>query len=422
MAATHLHFDCTFGISGDMTVGALVDLGVALEAIADRLRDLPIGPFHLRAEPLLRQGIRGTRVHVEVAEDEKPHRHLRHVLEILGAASLSAAARRRAELAYRRLAEAEAHVHGSTADKIHFHEVGAKDAIVDVAAAMVAVELLGAESFSAGPIYVGSGTIQCQHGVMPVPAPATAELLRALPHAAGPFTGEMVTPTGAAILRALLEDAGEPPIGGQGVESPARVVQRIGYGAGTRELPGASNYLRVLLCESPRAAAGGEEGDALPLHRHQIVVLETEIDDMAPETAGYVMERLLAREALDVQFSPVQMKKNRPGLRIRVLCEPRREAALVECLVRETSTFGVRRELTERWCLARRMETVATRLGPVAVKLGLWGERVIKASPEYEACRALAERHGVPLAEVYDLARAAAAERWGAAGGPNHDA
>lgn len=401
MPTTHLHFDCYSGISGDMTIGALVDLGAPVEEIERCLKGLPIGPFSLRAERVKRQGIMGTKVHVEVAEDPHAHRHLRHILEIVEGAALPAQVIRRARRAYQKLAEAEAHVHGTTPEAIHFHEVGAKDAILDVAGAMVALELLGIKSFSTSPVAVGSGTVQCRHGVMPVPAPATAELLKGLPQVAGEVVSELVTPTGAAILSTVIEEAGvrlaRPGMGGL-------VARRIGYGAGDKVFEGRANFLRAMLCDAPGSPA---EETRLPVEEHEVAVLETEIDDMSPEVAGYLMDRLLADGAYDVQFSPVQMKKNRPALRVRVLCEPAREGKLAERIFRETSTFGIRRERLERWCLARRLEEVPTPLGPVAVKVGLWGKRVLKVSPEYEACRALAEARGLALAEVYELVRAA---------------
>jgi len=302
-------------------------------------------------------------------------------------------------------------VHGTAPEKIHFHEVGAKDAILDVAGAMMGIELLGIESFSASPVTVGSGMVQCRHGLLPVPAPATAELLKGLPTVAGDLQAELVTPTGAAILSTLLaEGRGRPA-----AEGSVLVTERIGYGAGDKDFEGRANFLRLLLCRErrPEAEAPPRLQPELPAERTAVLVLETEIDDMSPEVAGYLMDRLLADGAWDVQFSPVQMKKNRPGLRLRVLCDPEREAPLAERLFRETSTFGLRRQLVERWRLERRLEQVQTPLGPVAVKVGLWGGRVLKVSPEFESCRALAETHGMALAEVYDLARAAIREKYG---------
>ncbi|MEN6625071.1 MAG: nickel pincer cofactor biosynthesis protein LarC [Candidatus Sumerlaeia bacterium] len=388
----HLHFDCYSGVSGDMTLGALVDLGVPIEEIERPLQALPIGPVRLRAEKVMRQGIQGTLVHVEVHEDHHAHRHLRHILEIIESAKdLPPRVVQRAATAFRLIAEAEALVHGKTIETIHFHEVGAKDAIVDVTGAMLGMELLGIDTFSVSPITAGFGYIDCAHGKMPVPAPATAELLKGLAWTPGPVEAEMATPTGVAIVRTLIAAA----------PAPARPLTsaRVGYGGGGRELKGIANYLRLWLCESI--------SPAIPALREPVLVLECEIDDMPAETAGYVMERLLEAGALDASFSAVQMKKNRPGLHVRVIAEPSKEATLAELLFKETSTLGVRRTLTERWALGRRAETVQTELGPVAVKVALWGERVLKAAPEYESCRELAIKTGRPLAEIYDIARIA---------------
>lgn len=470
MRPTHLHFDCYSGISGDMTLGALIDLGVSADELRARLAGLAIGPFALRAERVKRQGIMGTRVHVEVQEDdttrhpdahehpheyppahghghehghapphEHPHPHehahehhghahghdhphehahahehpaphaahghhhhvrLGDILTLLEGAALPPRAADRAARAYRKLAEAEAAVHGSTPEQIHFHEVGARDAVVDVAASMLALELLGIESFSVSPVTVGFGTVRCHHGLMPVPAPATAELLKGLVQVPGPIQAEMVTPTGAAILATLLEENARPA-------QSERAVERLGYGAGGRDFQGHPNFLRLALCRLAAPSAPD-----LPVREHTVAVLETEIDDMSPEIAGHLMDQLLADGAYDVQFSPVQMKKNRPALRLRVLCEPALEPRLAERLFRETSTFGIRRQTLARWCLERRMESVETPLGAVTVKLGLWGERVLKATPEYEDCRRLAQSAGQPLAEVYAQAQQAIRRRW----------
>lgn len=388
----HLHFDCYSGVSGDMTLGALVDLGVPVDEIARPLKALPIGPVELRAEKIIRHGIEGTQVHVEVHEDHHAHRHLKHIVEIIeGAKDLPPRVVKRATTAFRLIAEAEARVHGKTIESIHFHEVGAKDAIVDVTGAMLGMELLGIETFSVSPITTGFGYIDCAHGKMPVPAPATAELLKGLAWTPGPVEAEMATPTGVAIVRTLIADAS--------AQTPTLTSARVGYGGGGRELKEIANYLRLWLCDAP--------SPAIPAKLEPVLVLECEIDDMPAETAGYVMERLLEDGALDVSFSAVQMKKNRPGLHVRVIAEPANEAVLAERLFKETSTLGVRRTLTERWALGRRAETVQTELGPISIKIALWGDRVLKAAPEYESCRELALKTGRPLAEIYDIARAA---------------
>lgn len=393
-----LHFDCFNGISGDMTLGALVDLGVNLDELKSGLSRLPVGAFNLRAEKVKRAGIVGTLVHVEVEEDPHKHAHLRHIVEKVQAAGLPERVTRRALQAYQFIAEAEARVHGSTPEKIHFHEVGAKDAIVDVAGAMLGVEMLGAESFSCSVVATGHGTVKCAHGVMPVPAPATAEILKGMPTTPSEIPFELTTPTGAAILRTLAGDAAG--------RAPAMKTDAIGYGAGTRLLEGHPNYLRLLLGQSAETASG------LPVDREDIASLETEVDDMTPQVAGYLMDKLLAAGARDVQFHPVQMKKNRPGMQLHVLCLPGDIEPLAAMVLAETSTFGLRVHRAERLCLRRKMESVATPFGAVEVKLGFWGERILKANPEFEDCRKLAEAKGAALREVLDAARRAIEEKY----------
>lgn len=262
---------------------------------------------------------------------------------------------------------------------------------------MVGVEMLGAETFSTSAVVVGNGMVKCAHGVMPVPAPATAEILKGLSIASSKIQGEQTTPTGAAILKVLTGGTGAPA-----TFSP----EAIGYGAGSRVIEGHPNCLRLIFGEAASASA------ELPIDREEIMSIETEIDDMSPEVAGYVMERLFQAGARDAHFSPVQMKKNRPGQHLRVLCQPGDEARLAELIFRETSTFGLRVQKMGRYCLKRRMESVETVLGPIPVKIGLWGDKVLKVSPEFEACRAIAASTGRSLLEVFDLAQLAIRERY----------
>lgn len=408
-----LRFDCFNGVSGDMILGALVDLGLDCGELETRLRGLPVGEFHLKAERVKRQGIMGTKVDVEVQEDPHGHAHLRHVVEKVRAAGLPPLATERAVKAFELLADAEARVHGSTREKIHFHEVGAKDAILDVCGAMVGVEMLGIDSFSASVIAVGVGTVKCQHGIMPVPAPATAEILRGAPTEATDIPFELTTPTGAAILRVLCGDR----IG----VSAAMTVSDMGYGAGTRVIEGHPNMLRISVGESVGAhdgsgapgqsAAASATGAGGPFDIETITILETELDDLPGEALGYLMDRLFENGARDAQFQSVQMKKNRPGVQVRVLCAEADVDGLIEILFRETSAFGLRVSRAERRCLRRRMDLVRTSLGEIAVKVGLWGDRPFKVSPEFEDCREIARRTGFPLLEVYEVARRAIEEQ-----------
>jgi hypothetical protein len=282
---------------------------------------------------------------------------------------------------------------------------------------MAGIELLGAETFSASPLVVGFGTVTCRHGRMPVPAPATAVLLQGMPTTPGAVEGEMVTPTGAAILATLLGGEGGRGFvrgaAGQGADVSTLTAGRIGYGAGSREYENFANYLRLMLCQP----LGGEAaGGGLPVATETVRLLECELDDLTPEAAGWVLDRLLEAGALDAHWQPVQMKKNRPGLRLRVLTRGTDEARLAELIFRQTPTLGLRRSAVERWALARRAESVETDLGPVAVKVALWGDTVLKVSPEHADCAALAERHGLPLAEVQARAREAIRRRYGPVG------
>ncbi len=396
---THLHFDCYCGISGDMTLGALVDLGLSVEALEKGLKKLPIGPFSLGVEKIKRKGIMGTRVHVSVEEEPHVHRHLHQIREIVKTSDLPPDVARRSMQAYTHLAEAEAHVHGSTAEKIHFHEVAAKDAIVDIAGAMLGFHLLGIETFSVSNVITGSGSVTCQHGEIPVPAPATIELLKGIPHAPGPVEEEMTTPTGAAILATVVRDN---PVGGC-ILSPydPLVTMKTGYGGGLRILENRANYLRMFLCETPAAISGkNQAAGAVPADLDTIVRLECEIDDTTPEILGHVIDRIMQSGVLDAHCQPVQMKKSRPGHRLTVLCRPDQESATTEIIFRETSTFGLRRQSIQRWALQRRHEKVATHLGDIRVKIGLWGDDILKITPELEDCKKISENSDLPLREV----------------------
>jgi len=382
------YFDCFSGAGGDMIVAALIDAGADVEALRTGLSSLKIGGYNLSVERVTRQGIAATRFHVELEPTaHQPHRHLRHILDILKASDLPEGVQRKACRIFERLAEAEAAVHGTTVEKVHFHEVGAVDAIVDVVGAVFALDLLRADRVICSPIPTGSGTVTCDHGVLPIPAPATARLLHGVPIAACNEVGELTTPTGAAVLTTLASGFG--PI-------PEMTLTAVGYGAGAREGQGRPNVLRVLIGQ-----AAGDQSDA-----DQIVMLETNLDDASPEMIGYGMERLLKEGALDVYAVPIQMKKGRPGVVLTVLCHVAKASVMERVLFAETTTFGVRRRTVERTKLRRRFETVTTRFGDIRMKIGE-REDVVTASPEYEDCKAAAVKHGVALREVIAAANAA---------------
>jgi uncharacterized protein (TIGR00299 family) protein len=385
-----LYFDCFAGASGDMILGALVGAGADPRALVERLERLDVSNFEVRFSTVDRSGISATRAEVST-DDEQHHRHLSTILKIIERSRLSGQVKQRAARIFTRLAEAEARVHGIPVEKVHFHEVGAMDAIVDVVGACVGFELLGVERFVSSPLHVGSGSVEMAHGLFPVPPPAVAELLRDAPTYATYVRGELVTPTGAAIIGTLAESYGPLP--------PMR-VQATGYGAGSREYERFPNVLRVMIGEA--------EGDA---QSERLLVIETNLDDVSPQIVGHVMERAFARGALDCWFTPVQMKKNRPGVLVSILCRPRERDALTQLLFDETTTLGVRSYEVERRALAREIVRVETRFGPVAVKIARRDGRVTNVTPEYDDCRAAAERHGAPLRDVESAARAAYFEK-----------
>jgi pyridinium-3,5-bisthiocarboxylic acid mononucleotide nickel chelatase len=384
------YFDCFCGAAGDMIVASLLDAGADAGSLRAGFESMGVGGYTLSVEKTTKQGFAATRFIVDLDTSSKqPHRHLKDVKAIIERGSFSEAVRDRAIRIFERLAKAEACVHGTTIEKVHFHEVGAVDAILDIVGASLALESLGIERVCCSPIPTGSGTVKCQHGIMPVPAPATAELLKGVPLASCEETGELTTPTGAAILTEIAESFG--PV-------PSMAIESVGCGAGTREGKTRPNILRVLVGESAASEASGEIDS--------IVQLETNLDDSTPEVIGYCFERLLSAGALDVYTVPIQMKKGRLGVLLSVLCEPSDVSAMEEILFAETSTFGVRRQTWQRSKLSRRWETVQTPFGEVRMKVG---ERdgVVTASAEFEDCRKLAVEHGVALREVMAAASAA---------------
>ncbi|MCG3129286.1 MAG: Pyridinium-3,5-bisthiocarboxylic acid mononucleotide nickel insertion protein [Phycisphaerae bacterium] len=373
------YFDCFSGAAGDMIVAALSDAGVPEAALREAAGGLGVAGFGLRFERVKRKGLAAARFVVELAPGTpQPHRHLHHVEKILDAAALSGVVRDRAKAVFRRLAEAEAKVHATTVEKVHFHEVGAIDAIVDVALASFCLDFLKVDRIVCSPIPTGRGSIVCDHGVMPVPAPATAELLRGAPLAEADVEAELTTPTGAALLTTLASAFGP---------APAMRLAAIGVGAGGRDLPNRANVMRVLVGEADGAASD------------EVVVLEANLDDASPQVLAFAAERLLEAGGLDVYSVPIQMKKGRSGVMLCVLCEPGRVAACEETLFRETPTLGVRRTTMHRRVLPRRFETVGTRFGPIRMKVAE-GPGGVRASPEYEDCREAAIRTGTPLREV----------------------
>jgi uncharacterized protein (TIGR00299 family) protein len=387
------YFDCFSGISGDMTLGALVDAGCSLAEIETHLRRLPLSGWTVTAEKVSRRGFRATQVKVEFLDPQR-HRSLSTILELIAQAGLPSAIADRASHIFRRLGEAEALVHGVPIEKVHFHEVGAVDAIVDIVGAAAGFEQLGIEEFFCSAVNVGGGRVNTQHGNLPVPAPATAELLRGAPTYSTGIPRELVTPTGAAILTSVASQFGaQPPM----------TVSAIGLGAGSAELSEQPNVLRLFLGET--ATIGASEAELDAALQEDVVVLEANLDDMNPQVYGYFADLALEAGALDVFSVPVQMKKNRVGQLVTVLCGPADREKLTGLFFRETTTLGVRQSNVRRRTLQRESVTVETSLGPVRMKVARLNGNVLNVAPEYEDCRKLAAARGVPLKQV--LAEAA---------------
>ena len=380
------YFDCFSGASGNMILGALLDAGLALEDLQAELNKLHVSGFQLQVTRVKRQGIAAT--HVEVlTEETHTHRHLHHISEILTKSALDQPVKDASRRIFTRLAEAEAKVHDTTIERIHFHEVGALDAIVDVVGAVAGLRKLGVTKIYVSPFAQGTGFTICDHGKIPIPAPATVELLKGKPVRYTDIEAELVTPTGAAILSTLGEHFGLPPLISFDV---------IGYGAGTRELP-IPNTLRLFLGQHDEIAA---EYDC-----DTVTVIEANIDDMNPQLYDYLFEKLFANGALDVFTTPVMMKKNRPGIVLSVIAPPELRPPLVTIILTETTTIGVRWHDMPRAKAQRESCTVETAYGPVRVKISRLGAKIINIAPEYDDCKKLAQaRPEIPLKQIYQAA------------------
>jgi uncharacterized protein (TIGR00299 family) protein len=382
-----LHFDCFSGISGDMTLAALLDAGADESAVREGLESLGL-PIRLHVARVRKGGFAAMQVRIE-APEEHAHRHLPDVEAILARGRMSEGQRELALRIFRRLAEAEAAAHGMPLEKVHFHEVGALDSIADIAGAAIALDSLGVRRYTSRSVPTGTGTVRCAHGLMPVPAPGTAALLQGVPLAPTTIKGELTTPTGAAILTAVVQEW---------CEAPAMTVRAVGHGAGMRDLLEQPNLLRVFV---------GEVAEVPAEERDVVWLLETNLDDVPAEVVGYCFERLLEAGALDVWAVPAVMKKNRPGLVVGVLVGDEKADEAEAILFRETQTFGVRRRRVERHKLRREVQSVQTQWGPVAGKRG-WREGGPEVfTPEYEDCARIAREQGVPLHAVYAAVRQA---------------
>ncbi len=375
-----LYFDCFAGASGDMILGAMVAAGMDPQRLKDQLALLPISGYEISFEQVDRSGINATYVRVQT-QHEHVHRHLSDIVKIIDGSQLSPGVKSTAKDIFTRLAQAEARVHNEPIEKIHFHEVGALDAIIDVVGAAICFEAMNIERFACSPLHVGSGTVDMAHGRFPVPPPAVAELLSGVPVYATDIKGELVTPTGAAIITSVCDSFG--PL-------PPMTLEKSGYGAGTRTYEKFPNTLRVLI---------GETEGSHPLDEH-LWMLETNVDDMSSQYFGHVMEKAFELGALDCYFTPVHMKKSRPGVLLSILCRGLERELLMQMLFAETTTLGVRSYEVNRRALAREMVRIETPYGPIDVKVAYLNGAVINEMPEYDQCRSAAHKANVPLREV----------------------
>jgi pyridinium-3,5-bisthiocarboxylic acid mononucleotide nickel chelatase len=380
------YFDCFSGVSGDMTLGALADAGCDLEVLRTGLQGLQVPGWTISSEKVWKNGMAATHVRV-TTEDQTKHRSLSTILEILEKSKLADSVRKNSAAIFCNLGEAEAFVHDVPLDKIHFHEVGAVDAIVDIVGACIGFDALGIKKFTCSPLNVGGGAAKMAHGVLPVPAPATAKLLQGKPTYSNGVQKELVTPTGAAIVATLCEEFGpQPPM----------TVSAIGYGAGTADLEGQPNVVRIMIGEAAEKVVPGFD--------EEISVVEANLDDMNPQIYGYFLEKALTAGALDVYTTPVQMKKNRPGTLLTLLCKPQDTNSLMSLVFAETTTFGARSYRAQRRTLPRESVNVHTQYGDVRVKVSSANGHISHASPEFEDCKKLAEENRVPLQQVMNEA------------------
>lgn len=383
------YLDCTSGISGDMTLGALVDAGIDLAGVQTALDTLALKNCRLEQQEVKRAGFRGIKVNV-LHEPEHAHRHLHHITDMIDASALTGRQKDLAKRIFTRLGEAEAKVHGTDLRKVHFHEVGAIDSIADIVGAAIGLDQLGVDRIFCSPIVTGGGHIEIAHGRVGVPAPATAELLKGIPLASCGVSAELTTPTGAAIVATVVDEFG--PL-------PTMKVNAIGYGAGTKDFKEQANLLRLFV---------GETQDAVL--SDQVWVLETNLDDVSAEIMAHCTTLLAETGALDVYSTAIQMKKNRPGTKLTVLSPPHLVNKLEKIIFRETATLGVRRWLASRHKLERQPLSVATKWGPIQGKLALLGDGSQSFSPEFESCKQTAMQQNIPLKDVYEEARRSFAE------------
>lgn len=379
------YFDCFSGISGDMTLGAFVDLGVPVSWLSQELNKLPVSPFQLGADTIFRHGIKSTKITIQIDEDMS-FRNYAHIKTLVQKSPFPENVKKTSLSIFKAIAGAESKIHGCPLEEVHFHEIGSLDAIIDIVGAALAVEYLNIEEIGCSKIPLGNGFVQCRHGILPIPAPATVELLKGFTVFGTSIEEELVTPTGAGILKGVSASC---------TSMPDMIVQKVGYGAGSRELASQPNLLRVVLGDRRGIGIHNAQGD--------VHMVEASIDDMNPEFYGFLLDRLFEDGALDVYFIPIYMKKNRPGTMVQAICHGTQKDTIIKRILCETTTIGVRAYPVDRFILERETNVVKTALGNVTVKKITTPSGSIRYTPEFEDCKTIALKKGLPLQEVYRL-------------------
>ncbi|MGB2782413.1 MAG: nickel pincer cofactor biosynthesis protein LarC [Atribacterota bacterium] len=390
------YFDCFSGISGDMTVGALIDAGLKVETLEEELKKLGLFGYRLEVNKVVKKGISATQFKVKTKE-EGVERRFKDILDILEKSKLDEEIKKKSKKIFLNIAQVESKIHQKDIDKIHFHEIGGLDSIIDITSAVIGIKTLGIEEIYSSALPVGKGFVKCAHGVIPVPAPATLELLKNIPTYSGGIESEMITPTGAAIISTLAKSFGERPL---------MKIERTGYGAGEKEFI-IPNLLRVSIGEKILKEGNLKDGYV----SDEAVLIETNIDDMNPEFYDYIMDQLFSQGALDVFLTPIQMKKNRPTHMLSVVVYEQDLKEILEVLFSESTTLGVRIREIKRLRLAQQNFIAETKYGKIKVKVGIFKGEIKNIAPEYEDCKNKAKQHQVPLKEVYDEARKAAHDK-----------
>jgi len=390
------YFDCFSGISGDMFVGALLDAGLKIEILEKELNKLNLSGYHLEVNKVLKKGISASQFKVKIQE-KGVERRFKDILNILEESKLDQEIKNEVKKIFFKIAEAESKIHQEDIEKIHFHEIGGLDSIMDISSAVIGIKALEIKEIYSSPLPLGKGFVKCAHGILPLPAPATLELLKNIPTYGGGMESEMVTPTGAAIISTLTKDFGERPL---------MKIEKIGYGAGEREFS-IPNLLRVSIGEkilSDRDLMDGYVHD-------EALLIETNIDDMNPEFYDYIMDKLFSQGALDVFLTPIQMKKNRPAQMLSIIVYEQNLKEILEVLFSESTTLGVRIKEVKRLKLTQANFIAETKYGKIKVKVGIFKEDIKTIAPEYQDCQKIAQQYQVPLKEIYEEAKKVAYDR-----------